>query len=164
MAETDDKRTENAASEAVKVNIFEQTYSLRSPKGAEHVRQTAQLVDQRMRQIAAHTTTFELSRVAILAALNIADELRALEAQNEELRLALEQSPEDSNASEETAADNEADGQEATKPLTWFEAIFDAELPGKGRGERLSSQISARLQTNRQEDPKPLDTSADKES
>lgn len=142
-----------AATGTVRVNIFDQIYSLRSPKGEEHIRRIAEVVDERMRQISAHTTTFELSRIAVLAALNIADELQDLKARIAE--------PPDSSAplsdeSEEVEASPESsvNSNETARAQTWFEAIFDAEVPVKERSERLSSQISNRLQTSRAESPK----------
>jgi cell division protein ZapA (FtsZ GTPase activity inhibitor) len=142
----------------IKVNIFDQLYSLRSSKGEEHVRQMAQIVDERMRQIAAHTTTFELSRIAVLAALNIADELQDLRGGNAATEGSPAKSPDESD---EAPPDSPAKSDETGNAQTWFEAIFDAEVPVKERSERLSSQISTRLQTNRQETSKDSD-SADK--
>jgi cell division protein ZapA (FtsZ GTPase activity inhibitor) len=137
----------------VRVNIFDQLYSLRSPKGEAHIRRIAQVVDERMRQISEHTTTFELSRIAVLAALNIADELQDLKARRQEETTA---SPPDDSKSDEAQASaaDDSNAEESTRAQTWFEAIFDAEVPVKDRSERLSSQISNRLQTGRQENSK----------
>ena len=165
MAEMDNKDMNGpATSEAIKVNIFDQLYSLRSPKGEEHIRQLAQLVDERMRQIAAHTTTFELSRIAVLAALNIADELTDLKAQEEETQVFTSTSAESSSEAEAATADNRAGSDETGKSQTWFEAIFDAEVPVKDRSERLSSQISSKLQTNRQEDSRSSNITAEEDN
>jgi cell division protein ZapA (FtsZ GTPase activity inhibitor) len=145
----------------IKVNIFDQIYSLRSPKGEEHIRQLAQVVDERMRQIAAHTTTFELSRIAVLAALNIADELQDMKARPTETQTSPAQPPNELKP-DEAPPDTPTQADETGKAQTWFEAIFDAEVPVKERSERLSSQISTKLQTNRQENSKDADA-ADKE-
>jgi cell division protein ZapA (FtsZ GTPase activity inhibitor) len=156
----ENKDSEEMETRTVRVNIFDQIYSLRSPKGEEHIRQIAQVVDERMRQISAHTTTFELSRIAVLAALNIADELQDLKAQGASK---TEDSPaQSSDESEDTQADTPASGtDEPSRAQTWFEAIFDAEVPVKERSERLSSQISNRLQTGRQENSKDSDDKRD---
>lgn len=168
MAEMDNKGTEGdgpATSETIKVSIFDQIYSLRSPRGAEHIRQLAQLVDERMRQIAAHTTTFELSRIAVLAALNIADELEDLKGRPQAPESSLESSSDSSNKAEATAADSRtSSSDEAGKAQTWFDAIFDAEVPVKDRSERLSSQISTRLQTSRHEESKASNITAEEDS
>jgi len=58
----------------VTVEIYDQTYHL-SGTDAEHIRRLAELVDARMRAVAAQGRTADSLRVAVLAALNIADEL-----------------------------------------------------------------------------------------
>ena len=58
----------------VTVEIYDQTYHL-SGENAEHVRGLAELVDSRMRAVAAQGRTVDSLRVAVLAALNLADEL-----------------------------------------------------------------------------------------
>jgi cell division protein ZapA len=63
------------AAESVRVNIFGQTYSLRSTQGGERVRRVAELVDERMREIASQLAVHDAAKVAVLAALNLADEL-----------------------------------------------------------------------------------------
>lgn len=150
----------------VRVNIFDQIYSLRSPKGEEHIRRIAEVVDERMRQISAHTTTFELSRIAVLAALNIADELQDLKARASSARSSAEplSAPPsgESEGAEAAAPEGSGNTAETLRAQTWFEAIFDAEVPVKERSERLSSQISSRLQTGRGESAKDAGT-ADRE-
>jgi cell division protein ZapA len=150
-----------AATRTVRVSIFDQLYSLRSPKGEEHIRRLAEVVDERMRQISAHTTTFELSRIAVLAALNIADELQDLKARMAEPIDSTAQ-PSDESERAEAASDSSSRADETNNAQTWFEAIFDAEVPVKERSERLSSQISNRLQTGRAESQKDANTT-DKE-
>jgi cell division protein ZapA len=155
----DNKDSSDPVAGTIRVNIFDQIYSLRSPKGEAHIRQIAQVVDERMRQISAHTTTFELSRIAVLAALNIADELQDLKARREEADAAPAAPADDSKRAEAQApADGDAGNEEPAQAQTWFEAIFDAEVPVKQRSERLSSQISSRLQTGRQENSKETGT------
>jgi cell division protein ZapA len=151
----ENKDSSDPVTGTVRVNIFDQIYSLRSPKGEAHIRQIAQVVDERMRQISAHTTTFELSRIAVLAALNIADEMQDLKARREETDATPAAPVEDSNkADAQPSVGGEANSEETGQAQTWFEAIFDAEVPVKERSERLSSQISNRLQTGRQENSK----------
>ena len=58
----------------VSVQIYDQTYYL-SGQEAGHIRALAELVDARMRAVAAHGSTVDSLRVAVLAALNLADEL-----------------------------------------------------------------------------------------
>jgi cell division protein ZapA len=58
----------------VTVDIYDQTYHL-SGEDAEHIRKLAALVDAKMRAVAAQGRTVDSLRVAVLAALNLADEL-----------------------------------------------------------------------------------------
>src|SRR5271165_2451171 len=60
--------------EYVTVQIYDQTYHL-SGQDAEHIRQLAAQVDEKMRAVAAQGRTVDSLRVAVLAALNLADEL-----------------------------------------------------------------------------------------
>jgi cell division protein ZapA len=65
---------EQTPPEYVTVQIYDQTYHL-SGENAEHIRQLAALVDARMRAVASQGRTVDSLRVAVLAALNLADEL-----------------------------------------------------------------------------------------
>jgi cell division protein ZapA len=56
------------------VSIYDQTYHLRG-QNPDHIRQLADLVDSKMRAVAAVGRTVDSLRVAVLAALNLADEL-----------------------------------------------------------------------------------------
>ncbi|HEV2486121.1 MAG TPA: cell division protein ZapA [Terracidiphilus sp.] len=62
------------ATEYVTVEIYDQTYHL-SGQDAPHVRELAARVDAKMRAVAAQGRTVDSLRVAVLAALNLADEL-----------------------------------------------------------------------------------------
>jgi cell division protein ZapA len=62
----------------VPVEIYDQTYYL-SGQDEEHIRRLAALVDTRMRAVAAQGRTADSLRVAVLAALNLADELSRAE-------------------------------------------------------------------------------------
>lgn len=63
------------AMEATEVEIFGQTYTARGHDDEEYLRELAALVDRKMREVAEHVADPDPRRVAILAALNIADEL-----------------------------------------------------------------------------------------
>jgi cell division protein ZapA len=65
---------EQPAAEHVTVEIYDQTYHL-SGQDPEHVRQLAAQVDAKMRAVASQGRTVDSLRVAVLAALNLADEL-----------------------------------------------------------------------------------------
>jgi cell division protein ZapA len=66
------------ASQFVTVDIYDQTYRLRGQDPA-YIHQLAEVVDTKMRAVAAQGKSVDSLRVAVLAALNIADELAALE-------------------------------------------------------------------------------------
>ncbi len=85
-------RAELAAREAgaVVVEIYDQVYQLRGTDPA-YIERLAALVDKKMRAVSAHGATVDSLRVAVLAALNIADELVALRAHFETLNGSLNQ-------------------------------------------------------------------------
>ena len=56
------------------VSIYDQTYHLRG-QNPDHIHHLADLVDSKMRAVAAQGRTVDSLRVAVLAALNLADEL-----------------------------------------------------------------------------------------
>ena len=56
------------------VSIYGRTYQLRGDEDDEYLAELASLVDGRMRDVADATGTADTLKVAILAALNIADE------------------------------------------------------------------------------------------
>jgi cell division protein ZapA len=67
----------------VTVEIYDQVYHL-SGQNADHIRDLAARVDVKMRAVASHGRTVDSLRVAVMAALNLADELtQALNAQSE---------------------------------------------------------------------------------
>jgi cell division protein ZapA len=86
MAEMDGKSgdSQNGAPETVSVEIYDQVYHLRGTD-PEYIEQLATLVDTKMRAVAAHGSTVDSLRVAVLSALNIADELMALRTRYETL-------------------------------------------------------------------------------
>jgi cell division protein ZapA len=66
------------------VNIYGQRYTVRSDDDPEHVERVAAYLDGRMREVARASSQVTSLRVAILAALNITDELfREREARSE---------------------------------------------------------------------------------
>jgi cell division protein ZapA len=67
-------------SSSVSVDIYDQTYHLRAPD-PEYIEKLAAMVDTKMRAVSANGVTVDSLRVAVLAALNIADELARLQEQ-----------------------------------------------------------------------------------
>ncbi len=65
------------ANNSIRVEIYDQTYHLRG-SDPEYINRLAEYVDTKMRQVASQTATVDSLRLAVLAALNIADELQTL--------------------------------------------------------------------------------------
>lgn len=74
----------------IRVEIYGQEYQIRGDASAEHIRQVARLVDRKMNEIARANSRLDLHRLAVLAAVNIADEYCRLLHEYEDLLQALE--------------------------------------------------------------------------
>lgn len=59
----------------VQVDVQGQTYSVRSELEPAYIAEVANYVDQKMQLTASQLSTADAARVAVIAALNIADEL-----------------------------------------------------------------------------------------
>jgi len=59
----------------VQVQIFGQSYSIRGEADQTYIQDVAAYVDRKMREITEKVPVTSLSKVAVLASLNIADEL-----------------------------------------------------------------------------------------
>ncbi|HEX7175383.1 MAG TPA: cell division protein ZapA [Pyrinomonadaceae bacterium] len=160
MSNEDDR--EGAAALPVQVYIFNQTYNLRSGSDEEYVRRVAQRVDERMRQISSMAPYHDPMRVAVLAALHMADELeqsRETAQEPEDARPEEEETAASAAATAGSAPDARAGLEGAS---SWFESVFDSEFTGnRSSGERLSDRVSERLQTRRQERRRPIVIDAD---
>lgn len=78
-------------SKTVRVDIFDQSYNIRGALDEDYVQELAAYVDAKMRAIGESTRTIDTARVAVLAALNIADELHTLRSRQSELEGQLRQ-------------------------------------------------------------------------
>ncbi|HSR54373.1 MAG TPA: cell division protein ZapA [Acidobacteriota bacterium] len=67
------------------VKIYGQTYHVRSGD-PEHVRRLAHLVDEQMKEVSRQTPTVDSLKVAVLAALNLADRQLSARREVESLR------------------------------------------------------------------------------
>ena len=74
---TKDPLVKDAQNASVRVEIFDQAYNLRG-SDPEYILKLADYVDSKMRAVAAATNTIDTVRLAVLAALNIADEYHLL--------------------------------------------------------------------------------------
>jgi cell division protein ZapA len=69
--------------DGIRVEIYDQEYNMRGDLDPGYIQKLAKLLDGRMRSIAAKTHTVDSLRVAVLAALNIADEYQQLKTKYE---------------------------------------------------------------------------------
>src|ERR671915_2268220 len=76
--------TTTTAAPTIRVEIYNQTYSIRSDGDSEYLMQLADFVDGRMREISSGTLTVDSLKVAILAALHLADEFHRLKQTHEQ--------------------------------------------------------------------------------
>ena len=70
--------------EGIRVVIYDQEYYIRGDMDEEYIQKLGKLVDSKMRAIAGRTRTVDSLRLAVLAALNIADEYHQVKARYEE--------------------------------------------------------------------------------
>jgi cell division protein ZapA len=77
--------------QAVQVNIFHQMYTLRAAGNEQEVQELADSVDELMNAIAARSASADSLRVAVLACLHLADRLRGLECELNQLKQRVEE-------------------------------------------------------------------------
>lgn len=83
------KRLGSPPTQTVEVKIYNQTYQIRGDGNTEYICELADYVDKRMKEVAQGTLTADSLRVAILTALNIADELYKVRERLEQLDASL---------------------------------------------------------------------------
>lgn len=76
--------------DSVRVEIYDQAYNLRGTD-PDYIHKLADLVDSKMRAVASQTATVDSLRLAVLAALNIADEYQVLKRKYEAISGTLTQ-------------------------------------------------------------------------
>ena len=74
---TKDQVLKDPQNASVRVEIFDQPYNLRG-SDPEYILKLAEYVDAKIRAVAEATNTIDTVRLAVLAALNIADEYHLL--------------------------------------------------------------------------------------
>lgn len=73
-----------AVAQSIRVEIYNQTYNIRSDGDNDYILRLAEYVDSKMRELSSGTLTVDSLKVAILAALHIADEYHQLKSQQEQ--------------------------------------------------------------------------------
>lgn len=77
-------KVKSDSTQSIRVEIYDQTYNIRSDGDNEYILRLAEYVDSKMREIAKGSLTVDSLKVAILAGLHIADELHRLRSQQEQ--------------------------------------------------------------------------------
>ena len=77
------------------VEIFGAVYSVRGEDDDGYLQSLADLVDRKMREIAQHVKPGDTTRIAILAALNLADELFQTQSRQEGERVEIQEKVEE---------------------------------------------------------------------
>ncbi|HEY0427770.1 MAG TPA: cell division protein ZapA [Pyrinomonadaceae bacterium] len=72
------KGRNDSTEQTIRVEIYNQNYSIRSDGDNDYIIELAEYVDRKMREISSGTLTVDSLKVAILAALHIADEYHQL--------------------------------------------------------------------------------------
>jgi len=80
---TKDQAIKDSQTSSVRVEIFDQAYNLRG-SDSEYILKLAEYVDAKMRAVAEATNTIDTVRLAVLAALNIADEYHLLKKKHQD--------------------------------------------------------------------------------
>lgn len=78
------RRNNDSMEQTIRVEIYNQTYSIRSDGDNEYILRLADYVDGKMREISSGTLTVDSLKVAILAALHVADELHQQKHQQQQ--------------------------------------------------------------------------------
>jgi cell division protein ZapA len=74
----------------IQVRIFDKTYTVQGELDEQYVQQLARMVDEKMHAIGEMAGTVDAARIAVLAALNLADELETYRKERGELRQRVE--------------------------------------------------------------------------
>jgi cell division protein ZapA len=69
----------------MKIAIYDQTYNVNSGQSEEYLKTLANYVDDKMREVADATQIADSLKVAVLTALNIADEMFALRERQKQI-------------------------------------------------------------------------------
>lgn len=85
MAENGDGPAGHRAEPNMKVEIYDQSYNVNASGNEEYLRELAAYVDTKMREVAESTRMVDSVKVAVLAALNVADEFFTLRSRQQEI-------------------------------------------------------------------------------
>lgn len=83
--------TKNSTVSKAAVNIYNEEYVVRGNENPEYIQMLGSYVDRRMRMIGQRNHNLSTTKVAVLTALNLADELNKLQEDYDQLVKALEE-------------------------------------------------------------------------
>jgi len=69
----------------MRIDIYDQSYNVNPGQDEQHVQKLAAYVDEKMREVADATHMVDSLKVAVLAALNMADELFTLRERQQQI-------------------------------------------------------------------------------
>lgn len=75
----------------VHVKIYGEEYTMRGPASSDYMKRVAHYVDEKMRQLGQTNSKFGINKIAVLTAINLADELFRLRKEIQELEIILDQ-------------------------------------------------------------------------
>jgi cell division protein ZapA len=84
MKMSDKKDTNGENAQSIRVQIYNQSYNIRSDGDSDYILKLAEYVDGKMREISSGTLTVDSLKVAILAALHVADEYHQLKKERDQ--------------------------------------------------------------------------------
>jgi cell division protein ZapA len=79
---------------STRVDIFGRSYTIRGDAREDYIKKLASFVDKKMKEIQATAPVLTADKVAILTAVNIADELFRVKGEEEKIDKLLEQTAE----------------------------------------------------------------------
>lgn len=82
---------ERSGQNRIRVDIHGYQYTLRGGESVEHMKQVARTVDDLMRSLSMSHTNLDAKRVAVLTAVNLANDLLRLQKQCDELTALLDE-------------------------------------------------------------------------
>lgn len=78
-------------SSKITVNIYNEDYVVKGNDNGEYIHMLAAYVDHRMKMLGQHNSQLSTTKIAVLTALNLADELNKLQEDYDELARVLEE-------------------------------------------------------------------------
>jgi len=69
----------------IRVQVFGSEYRIASDADPEHIREVARYIDHKMREVASSLSLRSVSKIAVLTAVNLADELFKIEEHGQQI-------------------------------------------------------------------------------